>query len=311
MRIPPKNKSIKNVYQTQINANPCLSGRQATQIYADNKLSNLRRSACNLRPSALKNIFPKKQLGQNFLADQNIRRKIVVACAFKPNDIVLEIGAGKGEMTALIAEQVKKLYALEIDKRLLPLLEGSLKEHANIKIINTDILKFNLNKITGKKIKVIGNIPYYISSPILESLFKFREKIETVFITVQKEFAERVVCAPGSKVYGSLSCFAQYYSQPRILFSIPKGCFYPIPKVDSSFLRLDIREKSPLSLDKEKVLFKVIRSAFQQRRKTLRNSLRGVIPPGKLEIFLRQRGLDVNIRPECLALEDFIRLMDF
>ena len=255
-------------------------------------------------------IKPKKSLGQNFLVDRNIRGKILNACGLNADDTVLEIGAGKGELTELIAERVKFVYALEIDKRFFDVLISGPRLHTNIKFINADILKFDLSKIkpTGGKLIVFGNIPYYISSPIIEHMFKYRKLISDIFLTVQKEFAERVVASAGTKTYGSFSCFAQYYSSPKIIFNISKGCFRPQPKVDSAFLRLSIRKDPPVSVDDENNLFRVIRAAFNKRRKTLRNSLEGILPKAELEDFLLKNSLDKNIRPERLTLEEFAKL---
>ncbi len=247
------------------------------------------------------------------MTDKNIRNKIIAACDLKPSDIILEIGAGRGELTELIAKEVNKIYALEIDPYLCEILREDLKERLNAKIINQDILKFDLKKYLlkpGYKIKAIGNIPYYISSPVIEYLFKFRQVIDTVFITVQKEFARRMVAAPGSKEYGSFSCFVQYYAEPKILFYIKNTCFFPSPKVDSCFLRMAIRDNLGLCAKKEGLLFKVIRAAFNKRRKTLRNSLDGVIPQGKLEAFFHKYRILNNIRPEDLRLQDFVNLIN-
>jgi len=182
-----------------------------------------------------------------------------------------------------------------------------------MEIIKGDVLQFNLNKHLGNrkdKIKVIGNIPYYISSPIIEHLLKYKEKISAIFITVQKEFARRLASPPGSKEYGSFSCFVQYYTVPKILLNINKGCFRPVPKVDSSLVRLSVRLNPAVRVEDEGLFFKLIRSAFSQRRKTLRNSLKGVIPEKQLEELLARHNLDINIRPEMLSLEDFSRLTE-
>jgi 16S rRNA (adenine1518-N6/adenine1519-N6)-dimethyltransferase len=260
-------------------------------------------------------IQPKKSLGQNFLVDQNIRNKIIASLDLQPDDIVLEIGSGKGELTKIIAGQVKKVYAIEIDKRLLETLTGAVGSFNNVRIINEDILKLDFagffaeNKIKGG-LKVFGNIPYYISSPIIERLLDFRKKISRVFITVQKEFAKRVVAIPGNKDYGSFSCFVQYYASPRIIFGISKNCFKPSPKVDSSFLELKIREIPAVILKDEKLFFRIIRSAFNQRRKVLANSLSGVAAPEALEVFFQKSGLNPLSRPERLSLKDFALLAD-
>lgn len=258
---------------------------------------------------------PKKRLGQNFLVDKNVQRKIITACEFAPRDTVLEIGAGQGELTRLISPLVREIYALEIDACLCRILREDLRTLPNVKIINADILKFDLKKyftakegISEKGIKVAGNIPYYISSPIIGRLFKFRSLIDTVFLTVQKEFAGRMASGPGSKEYGSLSCFTQYYSNPKILFSIKNNSFFPVPKVDSCLVRLDIKKGLILEAGRERLLFKIIRCAFNQRRKTLRNSLEGVVSRRKLGSFFERYGIPRDTRPEKLSLSDFIAL---
>jgi len=257
---------------------------------------------------------PKKSLGQNFLVDKNIQRKIIEACSFKPRDIVLEIGAGRGELTRLIAHQVASLFSLEIDASLYASLHDDLKGCANVKIINGDILKFNLKKFSRrfKKIKVVGNIPYYISTPIIECLLGVKEKIDSIFITVQKEFARRIVAHSGSKDYGSLSLFIQHHTHPKILFNIKRTSFFPSPKVDSSFLRLEIKKaRGRDNRVDEKLLFRLIRSAFNQRRKTLRNSLKDIAATVDLEAFFNQYNINRNIRPEGLCPADFLNLTNF
>lgn len=254
---------------------------------------------------------PKKRLGQNFLIDKNVQTKIVSACELTPSDNVLEIGSGRGELTRLICDKAGMVYALEIDPYLCDILEDNLKGYSNIKIINHDILKFNLKRYFGKlkdKIKIIGNIPYYITTPVIEHLLKYKNMIDTIFITVQKEFAVRLTAKPGSKDYGSFSCFAQYYSKPKALFFIKKTSFSPIPKVDSSFVRLDINREPPLKIKDERLFFKIIRAAFNKRRKILKNSLKGIIACEKLKVFFTQGGINSNIRPEDLTLEDFANL---
>jgi len=256
-------------------------------------------------------IKPKKRLGQNFLVDKNIQSKIIAALELNPDDTVLEIGAGRGEFTCLIARLVKKVYALEIDKYLCPVLENNCQDFPNIKIVNGDILKFNLSaelKNIKAKIKVFGNIPYYISSPIIEHLLNERKIISSIYLTVQKEFAERVVATPGSKDFGSLSCFVQFYSCPKIMLNISKNSFFPAPKVDSSLLRMDIFTKKRLNKSAEEMLFKITRAAFNKRRKTLRNSLDEVVPMDKLNDFFTEFKINPNTRPECLSLNDFINL---
>ena len=255
---------------------------------------------------------PKKSLGQNFLSDKNILAKIINACGLTPEDTVLEIGSGRGELTKFIAPRVKHLTALEIDTSLCEQLEGSLKEYKNSEIINCDVLKFNFKKYFRsakiKRLKVIGNIPYYISTPIIEELLKHRKKIEVVFFTVQKEFADRIAARPGSKTFGSLSCFIQYYAEPEKLFLIKRNSFFPSPKVDSCLLRLKIRNKPTIKVRDEKFFFSIIRAAFNKRRKTLRNSLKDIYPSEKLTQFFVKYSITPNTRPECLSLEDFANL---
>ncbi|MEK6727406.1 MAG: 16S rRNA (adenine(1518)-N(6)/adenine(1519)-N(6))-dimethyltransferase RsmA [Candidatus Omnitrophota bacterium] len=256
---------------------------------------------------------PKKRLGQNFLTDKNIQNKILGSLELKPSDFILEIGAGSGEFTGLLAKKVKKVYAVEIDRDLYSLLEERIKDYTNVSVIKKDILKLNLQRYfagLNKKIKVFGNIPYYISTPIIVHLLKFRRNIEIIFITVQKEFAKRITASAGSKDYGSLSCFVQYYTNPKKVFEIKRTSFFPSPKVDSCLLRLDPREKMPLGTVKEEFLFKAVRAAFNQRRKTLRNSLKGLLPPEKLERFFLKYSIDKNTRPESLAPQDFINLIN-
>ena len=261
-------------------------------------------------------VNPKKSLGQNFLIDKNIQKKIASVCSLSKEDVVLEIGAGMGDLTKQLAIAAKKVYALEVDRRLFPLLEQNLSAHSNCQILKADILKFDIHKFLQdnrmkQKIKVIGNIPYYISSPIIEHLIQHRANIDTVFMTVQKEFGRRVNATAGSKEYGSFSCFVQYYAQTRIIFEIKKGSFKPSPKVDSCFLSLKFRQKPPVEVRNEEMLFKLIRSAFNQRRKTLRNSLAGFITLESLEAFLDVEGIDRNVRPEELKLDEFARLNNY
>jgi 16S rRNA (adenine1518-N6/adenine1519-N6)-dimethyltransferase len=254
---------------------------------------------------------PKKSLGQNFLIDKSVRSKIIQSCAFHPTDTVLEIGAGRGELTRLIAQEAAFVYALEIDKDLCKELKNNCQDYKNVEIICQDILRFDINAYFLRhrgKIKIFGNLPYYITSPIIEHLFGFRHKIEAVFITVQKEFAQRILAVPGGRDYGSFSCFVKYYSQPKKIFYIRKGSFFPVPKVDSCFLQLLIRKAPAVCVKDETLFFKIIRLAFNQRRKTLRNSLKQIIPPEKIEFFLKERGLEKNIRPERLGLDDFAYL---
>lgn len=254
------------------------------------------------------NIKPKKRLGQNFLIDPNIQRKIISYCGFQKTDVVLEIGSGLGVMTKPIYEQAGFVYALEIDSGLCDILKHNLQNLDNLIILNQDILKLDFNEYFSKfknSLKVFGNIPYYISSPIIEHLINFRGKIDSIFITVQKEFASRVVASAGSKAYGALSCFVQYYLEPEIMFTISRNCFRPAPKVDSSFLKMKVRRECAVSVKDEKFFFALIRAGFNKRRKTLRSSLSEIIPKQELEKFFNKYSINKNIRPENLSLSDF------
>jgi 16S rRNA (adenine1518-N6/adenine1519-N6)-dimethyltransferase len=258
---------------------------------------------------------PKKSLGQNFLQDPNIRRKIIAACDFSANDIVIEIGPGQAAMTELIAPLVKRLYAVELDTVLAGMLEEQFKDDRSVTIINQDFLNCDIASLLGKsphtKVKVFGNIPYYITSPIIEHLFKFRSHISDIYLTVQKEFGQRIVADPGSDHYGSFSCFVQYYTQPRIEFLIKRTCFYPAPKVDSCLLSLHMRPSPAVNVKNEQMLFKIIRTSFQQRRKTLRNSLKGLIPAVTLDSFFEKYNINPKARSETLSLQGFANLANY
>ena len=260
---------------------------------------------------------PKKYRGQNFLIDNNLQRKIVGACGLTPQDTVLEIGAGRGELTRLIARQAKRVFAVEQDAYLCSLLKHNLKSiegnaGRRVRIINQDILRFNILRRFKDiaEIKVIGNLPYNITTPIIAHLLKFYDKIGEIFITIQKEFAFRAVAAPGSVDWSAFSCFLQYHTQPAILFFIKKTCFWPRPEVDSALVRLAVRERLALEGRKQKELFKIIRFSFQQRRKTLRNALRGLVTDVRLERYFDQFGISRDIRGERLCLQDFINLVN-
>jgi len=208
------------------------------------------------------------------------------------------------------------VVAVEIDKDLCAMLTQDFATFKNLQVVNQDILKFDLGffllrKVPLKCFTVIGNIPYYISTPVLQRLLRYRTYIKRAFLTVQKEFARRIVATPGSKEYGSLSCYIQYYTFPRILFTLGRRCFSPAPSVDSSFLKLEFKETLPLGSNDERMLFKIIRNAFSQRRKKLHNSLEGIVPKEALHEFFQLRTIDPGARAETLHLNDFIALAKF
>jgi len=248
---------------------------------------------------------PKKYLGQNFLTDIRIQQKIIQACDLKIEDVVVEIGPGQGVLTRLIAPQVKRLICVETDRDLIGSLRSGLP--SSVEVVHADFLKWDMGHLPPG-VKVIGNIPYYISTPIIEKLITDRTKFSAAFLTVQLEFGGRLTAKAGGKDYGSLSCFAQYYADIKMLFKIKNTCFKPVPKVDSCFLRLMMRSQGQELASDEEFLFKLIQTAFQQRRKNIVNSLKGLVDKGKLEESLESLGINVNARPENLTLSNYINL---
>ena len=248
---------------------------------------------------------PKKSLGQNFLSDTRIQQKIIQACGLGADDTVVEIGPGQGALTRLIAPLVKRLISVEADPDLIEPLRSSLPP--SVEVIHADFLKWAMEDLPPG-VKVIGNIPYYISTSIIEKIIEDREKVSAAFLTVQLEFGERLVATHGGKEYGSLTCFAQYYADIKMLFKIKNTCFKPAPKVDSCFLSLTLRPYSPQLAGDEAFLFKLIQTAFQQRRKNIVNTLKGVVGKEKLEHALEGLGISPNARPENLTLSNYINL---
>ena len=221
----------------------------------------------------------QKKFGQNFLIDSNILENIIEAANVTKQDCVLEIGPGIGTMTQYLCENAREVVAVEIDKKLIPILENdTLAPYDNISIINEDILKVDINKIVqekndGKPVKVVANLPYYITTPIIMGLFESHVPLESITIMVQKEVAERMQVGPGTKDYGALSLAVQYYAKPELMFIVPAGCFMPRPNVDSAVIRLTRHTNPPVTVKDENKMFNIIRAAFNQRRKTLVNSL--------------------------------------
>ncbi|OGX24220.1 MAG: ribosomal RNA small subunit methyltransferase A [Omnitrophica WOR_2 bacterium RIFCSPHIGHO2_02_FULL_45_21] len=258
---------------------------------------------------------PKKSLGQNFLTDKNIQEKIVQACKLKKTDIILEIGSGRGELTQHLLKVAKRVIAVEVDKELCELLTSKFSLSSNFELVNKDILKTNLVNLIGcqgsGRIRVIANIPYYISTPIIAYLLDYNQSIEVIYLTLQKELALRLTAGPGNKSYGALSCFAQFYTHPKILFSIKGSSFWPRPKVDSCFVELKMLPKPKVKVKNETFFFKLIRLAFNQRRKLLKNSLARLFPQVKIADCLKAIALKQKIRAEELALSDFAKVADY
>jgi 16S rRNA (adenine1518-N6/adenine1519-N6)-dimethyltransferase len=248
---------------------------------------------------------PKKYLGQHFLTDVRIQQKIIQACELNNDDMVVEIGPGQGVLTRLIAPVVKRLICVETDRDLIGPLRLSLP--SSVETIHADFLKWDMGQLHPGP-KVIGNIPYYISTPIIEKLIQDRAQFSAAFLTVQLEFGQRLTAKPGGKDYGSLSCFAQYYADIKMLFKIKNTCFKPAPKVDSCFLRLMMRPHPQERASDEEFLFKLIQTAFQQRRKNIVNSLKSLVGQEKLEESLKGLGISSNARAENLTLSNYIAL---
>ncbi|MFH1381016.1 MAG: 16S rRNA (adenine(1518)-N(6)/adenine(1519)-N(6))-dimethyltransferase RsmA [Candidatus Omnitrophota bacterium] len=253
---------------------------------------------------------PLKRFGQNFLIDKNIRDKILRQLEISPDDTVLEIGPGFGELTASLAGLAKRVIAVEVDHKLSGILRKKNILSKNVDLVEKDILKFDFESLTGnKKIIVYGNLPYYITSPILEKFFKKISLVKCMYLVMQKEVAERILAKPGSKSIGRLSLFAQYYTDPSFMFVIGKNSFYPVPDVDSVMLKLDVPDRGKLSEKEEDKFFKVIKMAYSQRRKNLLNSLSGTgYSKDELSQILMKAGIDPNFRAENLSIEDFMRL---
>lgn len=258
----------------------------------------------------------QKKYGQNFLIDTSVLDRIIEESHIGPEDCVLEIGPGIGTMTQYLAENARQVVAVEIDKTLIPILQDTLQEYDNVTVINDDILKVDINQICkeyndGKPIKVVANLPYYITTPIIMGLFESGVPLESITIMVQKEVADRMQCGPGSKDYGALSLAVQYYALPEIVANVPPNCFMPRPNVGSAVIRLTRYEKPPVDVDNEKKMFIIIRASFNQRRKTLVNGLvNGGIGVTKEQVqeALDKMGLSQTIRGEALTLEQFAEL---
>ncbi len=261
----------------------------------------------------------QKKFGQNFLIDNNILEKIVENAGVTKDDLVIEIGPGIGTLTQHLCEHAREVVAVEIDKKLIPILEDTLSEYDNVRVINEDILKVDVNKIAeerngGKNVKVVANLPYYITTPIIMGLFESNLPLESITVMVQKEVAERMQEGPGTKDYGALSLAVQFYSKPKVVLNVPAGCFMPKPNVDSAVIKLEKYEQPPVEVKDSKKMFEIIRAAFNQRRKTLTNSIAnsGELNYSKDDVgkALETMGLLSTVRGEALTLEQFAKLSD-
>ena len=267
------------------------------------------------------NFVFQKKFGQNFLIDTHVLDKIIAAAEITKDDFVLEIGPGIGTMTQYLAEAAREVVAVEIDKTLIPILENdTLKDWDNVTVINEDILKVDIaalaqEKNGGKPIKVVANLPYYITTPIIMGLFENHVPIKSITVMVQKEVADRMQVGPGTKDYGALSLAVQYYAKPYIVANVPPNCFMPRPKVGSAVIRLERYEEPPVKVKDEKLMFRIIRASFNQRRKTLANGLKNSAEldytKEEIEAAIEALGRGASIRGEALTLEEFAKLADF
>lgn len=261
----------------------------------------------------------KKKIGQNFLIDPHVLDKIVDAAQITKDDFVLEIGPGIGTLTQYLCENARQVLAVEIDDKLIPILKETLQPYDNVEVLHGDILKQDIQQIAdtyndGKPIKVVANLPYYITTPIIMELFESHVPLANVTVMVQKEVADRMKAEPGTKDYGALSLAVQYYAKPYIAAFVPPNCFMPRPNVGSAVIRLDCLARVPVEVHNEKLMFRLIRASFNQRRKTLQN---GIANSAELSFTkeqaaraIEQAGFDVRIRGEKLGLEEFARLAD-
>lgn len=262
----------------------------------------------------------QKKFGQNFLIDTHVLDKIISAAGITKEDCVLEIGPGIGTMTQYLAEHAGRVVAVEIDTNLLPILDETLKGYDNVTVINSDILKLDMNELVdvyngGRPIKVVANLPYYITTPIIMGLFESDVPIDNITVMVQKEVADRMQVGPGSKDYGALSLAVQYYAQPYIVANVPPNCFIPRPNVGSAVIRLTRYKEPPVKVKDPKLMFKLVRASFNQRRKTLQNGLNNSpdIPYTKEQIIeaIESLGVSLSIRGEALTLDQFARLSNY
>lgn len=265
------------------------------------------------------NFVFQKKFGQNFLIDTHVLDKIIRSAEITKDDFVLEIGPGIGTMTQYLACAAGKVVAVEIDRALIPILADTLDGYDNVTVINEDVLKVDIAKLAeeqngGKPIKVVANLPYYITTPIIMGLFEKNVPIKSITVMVQKEVADRMQVGPGTKDYGALSLAVQYYAKPYIVANVPPNCFMPRPKVGSAVIRLERYEEPPVRVKDEKLMFRIIRASFNQRRKTLANGLKNSpeldFTKEDIEAAIETLGKGVSVRGEALTLEEFARLSD-
>ena len=259
----------------------------------------------------------QKKFGQNFLIDTHVLDKIIRESGVNKDDLVIEIGPGIGTMTQYLCENAREVVAIEIDKNLIPILQDTLSAYDNVTVINEDVLKVDIKKLAeekngGKPVKVVANLPYYITTPIIMGLFESHVPIDSITIMVQKEVADRMQEGPGSKEYGALSLAVQYYAKPEVVANVPPNCFMPRPNVGSAVIRLTCHERPPVEVEDEEFMFRLIRASFNQRRKTLVNGLTNAsflsVAKEQVTAALEEMNLSPTIRGEALSLEQFAQL---
>lgn len=262
----------------------------------------------------------QKKFGQNFLIDTHVLDKIIGAAGITKDDMVLEIGPGIGTMTQYLSCAARQVVAVEIDKNLIPILQDTLQDFDNVEVINEDVLKLDLAKLAqekndGKPLKVVANLPYYITTPIIMGLFENQVPVSSITVMVQKEVADRMQAGPGTKDYGALSLAVQYYASPYIAANVPPNCFMPRPKVGSAVICLTRYQKPPIQVEDEKLMFRIIRASFNQRRKTLANGMKNSpeldYTKEQIEGAIRSTGQKVNVRGEALTLEEFAQITNY
>lgn len=254
-----------------------------------------------------------KSLGQNFLVDDSVPKDIVLGAEVDENDLVIEIGPGVGTLTAQLLNKAKKVVAIELDNDLIPILTEEMGSNPKFTLIHNDALKVNFNEIIGeeKSVKLVANLPYYVTTPIIVKLLKEKYNFKSLTIMIQKEVAERMDAEPGNKDYGSLSLLVQYYCNTKIIRKVPPQCFIPRPKVDSIVIRLDRLDEPKVKVENEKLFFEIIRSSFNMRRKTLWNGVKNIgLSKEKLELAFEEAGIDPKRRGETLTIEEFAVLSD-
>ncbi len=262
----------------------------------------------------------QKKFGQNFLIDTHVLDKIIGAAGITKDDMVLEIGPGIGTMTQYLSCAARQVVAVEIDKNLIPILQDTLQDFDNVEVINEDVLKLDLAKLAqekndGKPLKVVANLPYYITTPIIMGLFENQVPVSSITVMVQKEVADRMQAGPGTKDYGALSLAVQYYASPYIAANVPPNCFMPRPKVGSAVICLTRYQKPPIQVEDEKLMFRIIRASFNQRRKTLANGMKNSpeldYTKEQIEGAILSTGQKVNVRGEALTLEEFAQITNY